>query len=176
MTQQANIDPLTGLYNRRFLEDYVRKIFAIAERREKPAGVLMLDLDHFKTFNDVYGHEMGDRILRDFGKTITSTIRETNLAARYGGEEFVVVLPDTDTRLCVMVAERIRKAVEAMVIHSTSESTLPHLTVSIGVASFPMHGPTPESVIQSSDRALYESKRSGRNRVTAAVASEPATL
>src|ERR1035441_110736 len=91
MKQQANIDMLTGLYNRRFMEDYARKIFAIARRRENPVGIIMMDLDHFKTFNDVYGHEIGDRILRYFAKAVTAPMRETNLAARYGGEEFAVI-------------------------------------------------------------------------------------
>ena len=99
MKQQANIDVLTGLYNRRFLEDYARKLFAIARRREQPVGMIMLDLDHFKSFNDVYGHEIGDRILRHFAKTVTASMRETNLAARYGGEEFIVILPDTEREI-----------------------------------------------------------------------------
>jgi diguanylate cyclase (GGDEF)-like protein len=176
MKQQANIDVLTGLYNRRFLEDYARKIFAIADRREQPAGVIMLDLDHFKGFNDVYGHEVGDRILRQFAKTVTSAMRETNLTARYGGEEFVVILPDTSTKSCILVAERIRQAVSSMVVPSNTDKPLPQLTVSIGVASFPSNGHTPDEVIQASDRALYESKRMGRNRVTAATVSESAAI
>ena len=173
MKEQANIDMLTGLYNRRFLEDYSRKLFAIARRREQPVGMIMLDLDHFKSFNDVYGHEIGDRILRHFAKTVTASMRETNLAARYGGEEFVVILPDTNAKSCTLVAERIRKAVMTMVVPSNSEKPLPQLTVSLGVAVFPIHGQTLEEVIQASDKALYESKRMGRNRVTAALAPEP---
>ena len=174
MKQQANIDVLTGLYNRRFLEDYARKLFAIARRRDQPVGVVMLDLDHFKSFNDVYGHEVGDRILRQFAKTVTSAMRETNLAARYGGEEFVVILSDTSVKSCMLVAERIRKAVISMVVPSNTEKPLPQLTVSIGVAAFPTHGQTLEEVIQASDKALYESKRGGRNRVTAASVQEAA--
>ena len=166
MKQQANIDMLTGLYNRRFLDDYVRKIFAIARRREQPVGMIMMDLDHFKGFNDVYGHEIGDRVLRYFAKTVTDSMRETNLTARYGGEEFTIVLPDTTAKSCILVAERIRKAVMAMVVPSNSESPLPQLTVSMGIAVFPDHGQTVEEVIQASDKALYESKRNGRNRVT----------
>jgi diguanylate cyclase (GGDEF)-like protein len=171
MKQQANIDVLTGLYNRRFLEDYARKLFAIARRRAQPVGVIMLDLDHFKSFNDIYGHEIGDRVLRHFAKTVTNCMRETNLAARYGGEEFVVILPDTSAQACMLVAERIRKAVMTMVVPSNTEKPLPQLTVSIGVVDFPEHGQTLEEIIQASDKALYESKRSGRNRVT--VAAEP---
>jgi diguanylate cyclase (GGDEF)-like protein len=174
MKQQANIDMLTGLYNRRFLEDYTRKLFAIARRRAQPVGMIMLDLDHFKGFNDIYGHEIGDRILRHFAKTVTNCMRETNLAARYGGEEFVVILPDTGAQDCAQVAERIRKAVVTMVVPSNTEKPLPQLTVSIGVAAFPEHGGTLEEVIQSADKALYESKRSGRNRVTQAATPEAA--
>ncbi len=166
MKQQANIDMLTGLYNRRFLEDYARKIFAIAKRREKPVRLIMMDLDHFKTFNDIYGHETGDRILRHFAKAVTAPIRETNLAARYGGEEFVVILPDTGAQACQIVAERIRKAVMLMVVPSNTDKPLPQITVSMGIAAFPDHGQTLEEVIQASDKALYESKRGGRNRIT----------
>jgi len=166
MKQQANIDMLTGLYNRRFLEDYARKLFAIARRREKPVGLIMMDLDHFKTFNDVYGHEIGDRMLRHFAKAVTGCMRETNLAARYGGEEFVVILPDTGAQACQLVAERIRKAVMLMVVPSNTDKPLPQVTVSMGIAVFPDHGQTLEEVLQASDKALYESKRGGRNRIT----------
>jgi diguanylate cyclase (GGDEF)-like protein len=176
MKQQANIDMLTGLYNRRFLDDYARKLFAIARRRAQPVGVIMMDLDHFKSFNDLYGHEVGDRILRHFAKTVTSSMRETNLAARYGGEEFVVILPDTNAKSCVLVAERIRKAVMAMVVPSNTEKPLPPLTVSMGVAVFPVHGQGLTEVIQASDKALYESKHNGRNRVTVSSAQEATAI
>jgi diguanylate cyclase (GGDEF)-like protein len=174
MMAQANFDMLTGLYNRRFAEDYARKQFAISRRNGQPLGVAMLDLDNFKEFNDVYGHEMGDCILRHFAKTVTQSIRETSLVARYGGEEFLVVLPETSTRSCVLVAERIRGAVMSMTVPSNTEKLLPQVTVSIGVAVFPEHGGTLEEVMQASDRALYESKRSGRNRVTVARPPESA--
>jgi diguanylate cyclase (GGDEF)-like protein len=172
MKQQANIDVLTGLYNRRFLEDSAPKLFAIARRRQQPVGMIMMDLDHFKSFNDIFGHETGDRILRQFAKTVTVSMRETNLAVRYGGEEFIVILPDTSTKSSTLVAERIRKSVMAMVVPSNAEKPLPQLTVSIGVAAFPEHGHTLEELIQASDKALYESKRSGRNCVTIAPTPE----
>jgi diguanylate cyclase (GGDEF)-like protein len=172
MKQQANIDMLTGLYNRRFLEDYARKLLAIARRRTRPVGVIMIDLDRFKSFNDIYGHEIGDRILRHFAKTLTASMRETNLAVRYGGEEFVVILPDTNAKSSGLVAERVRKAVMAMVVPSNTDKPLPPLTVSMGVAVFPEHGQTLEEVIQASDKALYESKHNGRNRVTVFSAKE----
>jgi diguanylate cyclase (GGDEF)-like protein len=166
MKQQANIDMLTGLYNRRFLEDYARKLIAMARRKEQPLGFLMLDLDHFKTANDIFGHEVGDRILRQFAQTVTSAMRETNLASRFGGEEFLVLLPDTSARACMLVAERIRKAVARMVVPSGTDTPLPQTTVSLGIAVYPDHGRTLEEILQAVDKALYESKRGGRNRST----------
>jgi diguanylate cyclase (GGDEF)-like protein len=170
--QQANVDELTGLYNRRFLEEYARKLIAMARRKSQPLGVIMMDLDHFKEFNDVYGHETGDRILKHFAKTASRAIREANLAARYGGEEFVVILPETDAQSCLKVAERIRLAVERSVIPSGSEKPLPPLTVSLGIAIYPEHGQGLEEVLQAADKALYESKRAGRNRATLYVPQE----
>jgi diguanylate cyclase (GGDEF)-like protein len=166
MKQRANMDLLTGLYNRRFLEDYARKLLAMARRRQQPVSVIMLDLDHFKNFNDLYGHELGDRILSEFAKTIASAMRETNLAARFGGEEFVVLLPDTGAEACLLVAERLRHAVMHMQVPSGLEEPLPQVTVSLGIAVFPDHGNSLEEVLQASDKALYESKRGGRNRTT----------
>lgn len=174
--QQANVDELTGLYNRRFLEEYARKLLAMARRKSQPLGIIMMDLDHFKEFNDVYGHEVGDRILRQFAKTATQAMREANLAARYGGEEFVAILPETDTQGCLRLGERIRLAVERMVVPSGTEKPLPQLTVSLGIAVYPEHGHTLEELLQASDKALYESKRAGRNRTTIYVPQEePAT-
>jgi diguanylate cyclase (GGDEF)-like protein len=166
MHEQANIDPLTGLYNRRFFEDYARKLIAMARRKDTPLGFIMMDLDHFKNFNDLYGHEVGDRVLRQFAKTVTQSMREANLTARIGGEEFVVLLPDTGAKACQVVAERIRKAVSQMTVPSGADQPLPRITVSLGVASYPSHGTSLEEVLQASDRALYDSKRAGRNRTT----------
>lgn len=166
MKRQANVDELTGLYNRRFLDDYARKLIAMASRRNTQVGLIMMDLDHFKTFNDTYGHEAGDRILRHFSKTVTETMRETNLAARHGGEEFVVLLPDITPQAVVGVAERIRRAVQRMVVPSNSDKPFPPITVSLGISIFPDHGKTLEELLSASDKALYESKRAGRNRAT----------
>jgi len=124
-----------------------------------------MDLDHFKRFNDEYGHEVGDRILRQFAKTITAAMRETNLAARFGGEEFVILLPDTGAKACLVVAERIRQAVARMLVPPGTDKPL-QLTVSLGIAVYPDHGQTLEEVLNACDKALYESKRSGRNRTT----------
>ena len=173
MEEQANFDALTGLYNRRFMQDYAQKQFAIARRDKRPVGLLLLDLDHFKQFNDTYGHATGDGVLRQFAKTVAESIRESNLFARYGGEEFVLVLSGASAESCALVAERIRAAVMAMVVPSDTETPLPQVTVSIGVAAFPEHGEALEDVIQAADQALYESKRAGRNRVTVAPARSP---
>jgi len=170
--QQANVDELTGLYNRRFLEEYARKLIAMARRKGQPLGVIMMDLDHFKEFNDIYGHETGDRILRTFAKTASRAIREANLAARYGGEEFVVMLPETGPEACMLVAERIRHAVERMVVPSGTDKPLPQLTVSLGIAIYPDHGHSVDEVLQAADKALYESKRAGRNRSTLYIPQE----
>jgi len=176
MKSQANFDMLTGLYNRRFAAEYARKQFAIARRSGQPLGVAMLDLDHFKELNDAHGHEVGDCVLRQFAKTITESIREANLIARYGGEEFLVVLPETDTKSCLRVAERIREAVMTMTLPSNTSRPIPPVTVSIGVATFPEHGETLEEVMLASDKALYESKRRGRNRVSVAPAPDSAPV
>ncbi len=172
MKQRANIDELTGLYNRRFLEDYGRKLIAMARRKESPVGFVMMDLDHFKEFNDVYGHEVGDRILRHFAKTVTPAIRETNLSARFGGEEFVVLLPDTGLQACILVAERIRNAVARSSVPLGPDRPSSQLTVSLGIAVYPDHGQTLEELLLASDKALYESKRAGRNRTTVYVPQE----
>jgi diguanylate cyclase (GGDEF)-like protein len=166
MKQRANVDELTGFYNRRFLEDYARKALAMASRKTTPLCLMMMDLDHFKSFNDTYGHEVGDRILRQFAKTVTQAMRETNLAARYGGEEFVLLLPDTDIQAALLVAERIRQAVEKMVVPSGMDKPLPRVTVSLGIATYPEHGKSLEDLLKASDKALYESKHAGRNRAT----------
>jgi diguanylate cyclase (GGDEF)-like protein len=174
MREQANIDPLTGLYNRRFCKDYARKLMAMARRKDTPLGFIMLDLDHFKNINDAYGHEVGDRVLKQFAKTVTQSMRETNLTARLGGEEFVILLPDTGAKACRVVAERIRNAVARMSMPQVKDKQLPPITVSLGIAVYPEHGGSLEEMLQTSDRALYESKRAGRNRTTVYVEAETA--
>ena len=161
---QSLRDPLTGLFNRRYLEASLARDLARAVRRSQPLAVLMMDIDHFKTFNDSHGHEAGDTTLMKFGELLASLSRSEDVACRYGGEEFMLVIQEADAGLALDRAEEIRRAANDMVIEYRRQTIGP-VTVSIGVASYPMHGDTPEQLIRRADRALYIAKEQGRNRV-----------
>ncbi len=161
-------DPLTGLKNRRFLDQYLQEQLAVAQRYEKPLSLLMADIDLFKRVNDEYGHDVGDLVLRELAATIRATARSSDLVARYGGEEFVLVLPDTDTQDAIALAERFREAIASMqVIHGDYGEAL-NITISIGAASFPNDGNTMDSLYKLADSALYLAKNRGRNQVRSA--------
>jgi diguanylate cyclase (GGDEF)-like protein/PAS domain S-box-containing protein len=151
-------DPLTGLANRRMLDIIFERNFIRARRFSSPLSVLMLDIDHFKKYNDAYGHLAGDRLLCEVADTTLKEIRETDLVARYGGEEFIVLLPDTDITHAHEAAERIRKAVEKKT----------RITVSIGVSTHQHGMREKEELLDKTDAALYKAKHNGRNRVEAA--------
>lgn len=170
---QSIREPLTGLFNRRYLEEASAREFARCSRRQLPASLLMLDIDHFKSFNDVHGHAGGDLVLAEFGKLLQSLSRAEDIACRYGGEEFTLIMPETTLEVAQERANAIRVAVEAMRVNHQG-ATLPALTVSIGVATFPDDGRTPEAILRAADDALYRAKRAGRNRVE--VAGTPATM
>lgn len=159
------IDPLTGVYNRRFGFVRLEEEYSAAVRSEAPLGLLMLDLDHFKNINDTYGHIAGDKVLAEVSKMIKVMLRKYDLLVRYGGEEFIVVLPGTSTRESMLVANRIRLLIEESNINYAN--TPIQMTVSIGVVSFPE---TPisklEDLIKFADEAMYKSKFAGRNQVT----------
>ena len=165
---QALRDPLTGLYNRRFLDEMVDRAAAQAERRGGHVAVLMLDLDHFKQVNDRYGHAVGDAALRDVAAMLQGRLRRSDVACRYGGEEMLILMPDCSIADATARAEDLRNGVAGL--HDGDGSALPRLTVSIGVATFPDNGRTMEEVIRAADEALYAAKRGGRNRVVAAAA------
>ena len=161
--RQASIDDLTGLYNHRFLVDYLGQQVALAERLNAPLAILMLDIDHFKQLNDTHGHQAGDTALAAFAQTLVNSVRGSDLAARYGGEEFSVVMYNTSEAEALLVAEKIRHAVSQTSIELPDKNHLA-LTVSIGGAAFPEDTDNAKELLALADEALYRAKRGGRDR------------
>jgi len=161
---QAMRDPLTGLYNRRQLEESLHREILRARRGGASVGVMAIDVDHFKQVNDTLGHEAGDCVLRRIADELASCVREEDVACRAGGEEFVIILPGTGRTALRSRAETVRRKIEQARIQA-GEGTL-RLTVSIGLASFPSYGDAGQSVLRAADVALYKAKAAGRNRVT----------
>jgi len=157
-------DHLTGLLNRRFLEEEAAKEIARAERYQMPLSFLMIDIDHFKQINDHYGHKTGDAALCALAERLSELIRESDYLARFGGEEFLLILPDTTADKALSLAEKLRAQIGEMPILPPNEKSLT-MTVSIGVATFPEHGTDWETLYKAADAALYQAKERGRNRV-----------
>lgn len=168
---QSIKDPLTGLYNRRYLQEVLEREMRRAIRSEQHLGILILDLDHFKKFNDTYGHEAGDSVLRETASLLVRSVRAEDFVCRYGGEEFVVVLPTADLRAAEARAQRIREKLRDLVVMDHGRS-LGTITASIGVAALPDQGTNEKALLQAADAALYRAKREGRDRVV--VADAPA--
>jgi two-component system cell cycle response regulator len=166
--EMAVTDGLTGLHNRRYLERHIVTLVQQAVARQKPLSVLVLDIDHFKSINDGFGHAVGDDVLREFSRRVRKAVRGIDLACRMGGEEFVIAMPDTDAALAMVVGERLRQKIagERFRIPESEESI--EVTVSIGISSLASTQDTPEILLKRADEALYEAKRAGRNRVAAA--------
>ncbi|MFO1090130.1 MAG: PleD family two-component system response regulator [Hyphomicrobiales bacterium] len=165
----AVTDPLTGLYNRRYMDSQVDILIDNAANRNKPLSLLMLDVDYFKAVNDTYGHDAGDRVLKELAARIKKHIRNVDLGFRVGGEEFVIVLPETEPEVALRVAERLRKAVSSRPFPIGEKAALP-ITISVGIASFASANDTLEEMLKRADDALYKAKREGRNRVIQAAA------
>ncbi|MBT6610593.1 MAG: diguanylate cyclase [Deltaproteobacteria bacterium] len=165
---QAIRDPLTGLFNRRYLEESLEREISKAKRQKIPLGLIMLDADHFKDFNDVYGHIAGDIVLKHLSTLLVKNSRKEDIACRFGGEEFVLVLPGTDEIVAKKRAEDLRLIVETgkPILHGKKE--LPNITISLGIALLPEHGKTAIGLVTAADQALYQAKREGRNRVVVA--------
>ena len=162
--REANLsDAMTGLHNRRFLDEYIQTMVAAVDRRKSQLAILMLDLDYFKPVNDTYGHEAGDTILKELAKLMLASVRASDLVIRYGGEEFLIILQDTTQEAADAVAEKIRAAIEAAKFKIAGGVL--QKTMSIGVSSYPDDGDTLWQVIKYADVALYRAKDSGRNRV-----------
>jgi len=164
---QSIRDPLTGLYNRRYLTEMLERETRRAIRSEQSLGVLMLDLDHFKKFNDTYGHEAGDRVLRETASLLMKSVRAEDIVCRFGGEEFVVILPMADLQVTEARGERIRSRTRELTVLHQGQS-LGMITVSVGVAVLPEHGTNPKELLEAADAALYRAKREGRDRVVVA--------
>jgi diguanylate cyclase (GGDEF)-like protein/PAS domain S-box-containing protein len=161
---QSLRDPLTRLYNRRYLKESLEKELDRAQRKQQFIGIIMIDIDHFKNFNDAYGHNVGDLVLKEVGNYLLSQIRQYDLACRYGGEELVIVMPDTAIGDTIMRAEEIRAGINQLEL-KYDEQELESITVSIDVSCFPDDGITSEQLIQAADKALYQAKEEGRDRV-----------
>jgi len=163
--EMAITDPLTGLFNRRYMESHVATLVEQAAARSKPLTVMVLDIDYFKSINDTHGHDAGDDVLRDFALRIKRSIRGIDLACRYGGEEFVLVMPETDMAVAAMVAERLRRRIAAEPFSIQKGAKSVPVTISIGIAGLRDKDDTAASVLKRADQALYRAKRDGRNRV-----------
>lgn len=161
---RATTDPLTELYNRRYLQDFLKRELLRAARTGRPVAVIMLDLDHFKRVNDVWGHPIGDLVLKRVAGVIRNNVRGSDIACRYGGEEMMIVLPEATQAAAIQRAENIRGDIEQLAV-TAGGKPIGVITASFGVAVYPEHGDSAEALIRAVDEALYEAKGSGRNRV-----------
>ncbi|KAB7739406.1 diguanylate cyclase [Parvibaculum sedimenti] len=164
---EALHDPLTSLYNRRYLDQALEREFSRAARSGKTVSVVMTDIDHFKNVNDTYGHDCGDKVLQAIARILNTHIRKGDTACRYGGEEFTLLLPDAPLESAVERAERLGELIRDLSV-SCDGTTIAAVTMSFGAATYPEHGDTPEKVLKAADEALQRAKSEGRNRVAAA--------
>jgi diguanylate cyclase (GGDEF)-like protein len=167
LRDQSIRDALTGLFNRRYLEETLARELDRAERTSRPLGLLVIDIDHFKRLNDTYGHDAGDAALAEVGRLLGRSFRSSDIACRYGGEEFVVVLPEAARGFAATRADSLRQAVKELRLNARG-APIQTLSVSIGVAHFPDDGRTPEDLVRAADVALYAAKEQGRDRVVVA--------
>jgi diguanylate cyclase (GGDEF)-like protein len=165
--KQAITDPLTGLFNRRYMDEILQRELLISRRKSVSLSCIMLDIDHFKKVNDTFGHEAGDTVLRSLASHLKLSVRETDWAFRFGGEELVVILPDCSKRDAALGAEKIRQSISALVMRHNTQA-IGQITASFGVATFPEDAGDAESLIDAADKAMYHAKKAGRNQVQAA--------
>lgn len=163
--EMAVKDALTGLYNRRYLETHLASHVKSAREKGTPLSLLILDIDHFKQVNDVYGHDGGDLVLKEFASRMSDNVRRIDLPCRMGGEEFVVIMPETDRDLAYSVAERIRAVVAAKPFIVDNNGLEAAVTTSVGISCYLDENDTPETLMKRADLALYQAKGTGRNRV-----------
>ncbi|MGI6685600.1 MAG: diguanylate cyclase [Bacillota bacterium] len=165
LTYQALRDSLTGLYNRRFMEEFLERELSRAKRKNKTIVLMMLDIDYFKEVNDTYGHKAGDKVLIELSKILRSYIRKGDIACRYGGEEFLIILPDIDISVAYKRAEKIRRAIKNRSIKFEGKHLDP-ITVSLGLVAYPTHGKTSHKLLMEADKFLYQAKMAGRDRIS----------
>ena len=164
LQHQSVRDPLTQLYNRRYLIESFERELARAQRNQHSIGIIMIDVDHFKRYNDTYGHDGGDTLLREFGSFFKNQCRREDIPCRYGGEEFVMIMPGIDEKDLLSRCDDIRNKTKLLKIEHRGQM-LGTITISIGAALFPMHGETPENLISTADVAMYVAKHKGRDQV-----------
>ncbi len=167
LRDQSTKDPLTGLYNRRYFLELCRRELSQSERHGQSIGLISLDADYFKKFNDTHGHDAGDLVLRSISDVMMEMFSGPETVARFGGEEFSILLPDTTPENALERAEALRQKIESNVLRY-DDRALPKVTISAGVASFPANGTSPQELLREADRALYQAKDGGRNRVVLA--------
>lgn len=167
LRDQSIRDPLTGLFNRRFMEESLEREMQRAVRKNHPVSVLFIDLDHFKRFNDTFGHAAGDLVLRSIAELFCKVFRVDDVICRYGGEEFGIILPESSTENAAIRANALRGLTKKLQIQYKNQ-TLGMVTLSVGVATFPEHGSTAEELLKVADQCLYKSKSAGRDMVTVA--------
>ncbi len=167
LQEQSVRDPLTGLFNRRYMEETIERELARSKRMGSCLGIVMIDVDHFKDFNDRYGHEAGDLVLQELGNYLTRAVRTEDIACRYGGEEFVFIMPGINTENAYARAEELRKDVNNINLKYKGH-VLPNISISLGVALAPADGTSTDILLDTADKALYQAKRAGRNQVVMA--------
>jgi diguanylate cyclase len=167
LRRQSIRDPLTDLFNRRYMEESLDRELRRSIHKELPLTVMMVDLDHFKQFNDSFGHEAGDILLQELARLFHTQLRAEDIACRYGGEEFTLILPETSLEAATERAQQLCQAVRATTVQYRGR-LLPHFSVSIGLACYPHHATTRDALLQAADRALYRAKEEGRDRSVAA--------
>jgi len=174
--EMAVTDQLTGLYNRRYLASHMSAMFDRPSWTGRPLATMILDIDHFKQINDTYGHDAGDKVLKEFADCVSQSVRGIDLACRYGGEEFLIAMPDTDMSFAEIIAERLRQEIAARKFVVNGGRDTIQVTVSIGIASTENgpEGDTAQKLIKRADEALYQAKSSGRNRVIKSMDQEAA--
>jgi diguanylate cyclase (GGDEF)-like protein len=165
LKEESIRDPLTRLYNRRYMEDALQREFAHATRDGYPVSIIMADIDHFKKVNDTYGHAAGDEVLEQLSRTFLANFRVEDIVCRYGGEEFLIVMPETTAETAFLRIDNLRQHLESTDLKVTGAAM--RITLSAGIAVYPAEGSTIDEVVQKADQAMYQAKKEGRNRVIA---------